>query len=209
MIKINKGLEPSELTRWKLDNPSGRYDDLTHIERQAIRHACAKEQFYLCAYCCQEISGENYDTMNEHVEAKSLASHRSLDFNNIVASCTTKKQCDDSHDSQPLFLTPLMDECEHELRYRISGRVEGTVERARETIRVLNLGDNESNNKGLIEKRKQAFLAILMLNGLDASEGLCDEDILAVLIDDLNQVQNGKLIPFAPVISKMLQEWMK
>jgi hypothetical protein len=35
-----------------------------------------------------------------------------------------------AHGSQPLPLTPLMPECETELRFKFSGRVEGLTERA-------------------------------------------------------------------------------
>ncbi|WP_226860635.1 hypothetical protein [Dickeya dianthicola] len=49
MRRIAKGTEPASLTDWKRANPAGRYDDLTETERQDIRDACAKEQFYLCA----------------------------------------------------------------------------------------------------------------------------------------------------------------
>ncbi|MCI4187242.1 hypothetical protein MRO89_14920 [Dickeya dianthicola] len=49
MRKITKGTGPASLTDWKRAHPTGRYDDLTETERQDIRDACAKEQFYLCA----------------------------------------------------------------------------------------------------------------------------------------------------------------
>ena len=83
------------------------------------------------------------DCCNEHVEARSIAPNRELDFSNIVASCNSKGQCDDAHGAQMFSLAPFMDECEAELKFKISGRVEGVTARAKETIRVLNLGDHE------------------------------------------------------------------
>ncbi|MEI7189633.1 hypothetical protein [Dickeya dianthicola] len=139
MRRITKGTEPVSLTAWKRANPNGRYDDLTETERQDIRDACAKEQFYLCAYCCKPISGDNSDTMNEHVQARKLAPHRSLDFTNIVASCTTPNQCDAAHGSQPFSLTPLITNCETELQFMLSGRVNGKTERAQDAIGCLTL----------------------------------------------------------------------
>jgi uncharacterized protein (TIGR02646 family) len=153
--KIDKGNEPESLAAFKRANPHDRYRDLTEAERRDVRDACTQEQYFLCAYCCQTITGESTDTMNEHVEAQALAPNRTLDFDNIVASCKTAKQCDAAHKSQPLPLTPLMPECQVELRFKLSGRVEGTTPRAIEAIRVLNLGDTEASNKALIEKRKQ------------------------------------------------------
>ena len=118
MRRITKqaGNEPQPLTDWKRSNPRGVYADLTEVEREAIRHQSTTEQFYICAYCGKAISGTNSDTMNEHVEARRIAPNRSLDLANIVASCNTSNQCDDSHASQILPLTPLMAECETEDR---------------------------------------------------------------------------------------------
>ncbi len=209
MQKINKGNEPTELTRWRSSNPQKKYSDLTSTERCAIRLACAQEQYFLCAYCCQAISGKNSDTVNEHVEAQYIASNRTLDFNNIVASCKTKNQCDDAHKSKPLPLTPLIDECETELKFNINGRVEGLTARAKKTITVLNLGDCERHNKALIQQRKQHLEAILYTNFNSLEEvRLEDEDLLTILMEDLRTPNDGKLEPFAPVIAKMLESYL-
>lgn len=208
MRKINKGAEPNTLKAFKRANPLARYNNLSEVERQDIRLGCAIEQFYLCAYCCQSISATNQDTMNEHVEAQALAPNRTLDFNNLVASCKTPKQCDAIHGSQPLPLTPLMPECETELRFKLSGRVEGLTDRAREAIRVLNLGDTEENNKGLIERRKQ-LVNTLIWEGYGDPEFLTledDRELLGELLDELSQPRNGKLEPFAPVLVNILTQ---
>ena len=211
MRKISKvaGHEPNELSHWKTRNPQGIYEDLTEKERQAIRTECLKEQYCLCAYCCQSISGENHDCMNEHVEARKIAPLRSLDFTNIVASCTKAKQCDDSHGSQPLPLTPFMPECEAEFEFKLSGRVAGRTIRAQETIKVLNLGDNEKNNRSLIEKRRQLVQAILFTNGIDPSEGLDDDNLINMVIQDISTPINGKLESFTPVAVNILRQWLR
>ena len=208
MRKIDKGDEPVVLTGWKRNHPQGRYDDLTDAERQAIRHACLTEQYFLCAYCCKQIGVKDDDCMNEHVEARRLAPNRSLDFSNIVASCKTPKQCDAVHGSTPLPLTPLMLECETELRFKISGRVEGLTDRAKETIRVLNLGDTEHSNRSLVETRKQLINTLLMANGVDADEGLEDEALIEMVLADIQQPTNGKLEAYAPVVVNILQQWL-
>ena len=208
MRKIDKGQEPDSLSAFKRRHPLARYPDVSDAERQEIRHTCAAEQFYLCAYCCQRISGTNQDTMNEHVEAQDRAPNRTLDFSNLVASCTTPKQCDAAHGAQPLPLTPLMPECETELRFKLSGRVDGLTERARETIRVLNLGDTEQNNKALVAKRKQLVDSLIWTHyGPNQQHLLQEEDreLLQMLIDDLNQPRQGKLEPFAPVLVNILR----
>lgn len=209
MRKINKGNEPASLSIFKRSNPYSRYGELSEVERQDIRQACAREQLYLCAYCCQAITGDNSDTMNEHVEAQDLAPNHTMDFKNLVASCKALKQCDAAHGSQSLPLTPLMPECEIELRFKLSGRVEGLTDRAKECIRVLNLGDTEDNNKGLIEKRKQLVNVLIWSSyGHDLDKFSIEEDagLIQMMIDDLVQPSEGKLKPFSPVLVNILRE---
>ena len=213
MRKIDKGQEPESLTEFKRQYPHARYHELPAYEegqaiRQHIREVCSVEQFYLCAYCGEAINGTNEDTMNEHVEAQRLAPNRTMDFNNLVASCTTLKQCDAAHGSQPLPLTPLMQECETDLRFKWSGRVEGLTAQAQETIRVLNLGDSERSNRRLIEKRKQLVdILILESYGNNQIQLALEEDreLLQMLIDDLNQPKEGRLKAFAPVLVNILR----
>jgi len=208
MRTISKGSEPSSLTVWKQSNQHKHYADLDPDIRRTIRQHALEEQFHLCAYCCQRI--EDIDTChNEHVEAQNLNSGRTLDFTNIVASCNTGNQCGEAHKSQPLPLTPLMAECETELRFKISGRVEGLSDRATTTIQVLNLGDHEKNNRSFIEKRKQLSNVLLLKNGINPDEGLADEELLELLIDDLANPQQGQLEPFAPVLINILRGYLR
>ncbi len=205
MRKITKvaGLEPSSLTRWKRANPHSNYDNLTKIAREDIRSACAIEQFYLCAYCCKPISGTIKDCMNEHVLARRIAPNKSLDYANIVASCRTPKQCDNAHGSQPLPLTPFDIECETDLKFKLSGRVEGITVDAKETIRVLNLG-----NKSLIEQRKQFVQALLLGDGIDPDDVVDDSDLIKMVINDLSKPKDGKLASFAPIAINVLSQWI-
>ncbi|MFM2314639.1 MAG: hypothetical protein RLZZ04_3915 [Cyanobacteriota bacterium] len=205
---INKGSEPLSLATWKRKNPYKYYTDLDPNIRQEIRQHALKEQFHLCAYCCQRI--EDISTChNEHLEAQSLNPKRTLDFTNIIASCNTLNQCGNAHGSQPLPLTPLMTECETELRFKISGRVEGLSDQATSTIQILNLGDQEKNNRALIEKRKQLVNALLFKHSVDPDEGLEDEELLRLLIDDMAEPKQGQLDPFAPVVINILRSWLQ
>jgi len=208
--KISKrtGYEPQSLVDWKRKNPNGEYTELTHVERKDIRIECLEEQYFLCAYCCKRISDNSNDSMNEHVEARRLAPQRSLDFTNIVASCTTPSQCDNSHQSQPLPITPFMAECETDLIFTLSGKVRGLTPDALETIRVLNLGDDLTKNRSLIEQRKQFVHAMLFANGIDPNEGLDDDDLINCVIEDISTPKNGKFEAFAPVVVNVLRQWI-
>jgi uncharacterized protein (TIGR02646 family) len=204
MRTIHKELEPSSLRDWKRKNPHGQYNQLTDDIRRSIRQQALGEQFYLCAYCCQPIK-DMKDCHNEHVKAQHGHPTLTLDFTNIVASCNTRNQCGTAHESQALPLTPLMPECETELKFKISGRVEGLSDRATTTIQVLNLGDHEKNNRTLVEKRKQLFNALLWKNGINPNEGLEDQELLELLINDLANLQGGKLEAFSPVLINILK----
>lgn len=209
MRKIEKREEPDTLIAYKRRNRHARYDELDDVIRRDIRNACAREQYFLCAYCCQRISGENTDTMNEHVVAQHVAPNRTLDFGNIVASCKAPRQCDAAHGSQVLELTPLMRECETEIRFKLSGRVEGMTRRAVEAIRVLNLGDTEENNKALIEKRKQLVDALIWQNYRVSSpaELLIEDDceFIQMFLDELGTPNEGRLEQFAPALVNILR----
>lgn len=208
MRKIVKSIEPDALTIWKRQHPQGRYADLSNVERLAIRQACLTEQYYLCAYCCKAVGYKPDDCMNEHVEAQDIAPQRVLDFNNIVVSCRTPNQCDAAHGSQPLPLTPFMAECETELKFKLSGRVEGLTKRAKDAITVLNLGESEQSNRSLVEKRKQLVSSLLMVNGVDPDDGLEDDELINLVIADIQQPKDGKLEAYAPVVVNILSQWL-
>jgi uncharacterized protein (TIGR02646 family) len=156
MRAIKKRTDPPALAQWKRSNPTKtKYEQLSDDVRRSIRKQALEEQFYLCAYCCCKINSMDADDChNEHMEPRKLNSMRELDYSNIVASCNTRNQCGNAHGSKVLRLLPVMHQCETELQFMISGRVRGLTQRAIETIRVLNLGDSEANNKALVEKRE-------------------------------------------------------
>lgn len=205
MRKITKGHEPAALTQWKRVHPKGRYPELTHEERSAIRQACIEEQYGLCAHCCDAITPNS--AHNEHVEAQREAQNRTVDFSNIVASCNRLKQCGDAHAHQPLPLTALMDECETELKFYISGRVEGLSPRAITSIQVLNLGDSREKNRALFNDRRDIISALLFNSGMDGSDLAIENiDLLTIIEEELQQPnENGQLKPFSPILINVIR----
>ncbi|MCT4500180.1 TIGR02646 family protein [Pseudomonas sivasensis] len=206
MRKITKGDEPAALTQWKRKHPTGSYLDLSAEERTRIRQACVEEQHGLCAYCCHEITSDS--AHNEHVEARESAPHRSLDFSNIVASCNRSKQCGRAHAHKVLPLTSLMDECETELKFYLSGRVEGLSPRAVTSIQVLNLGDCRENNRALFGARKSILDALLYDSGMEGDDlEVADFDLLTLLKEELEQPDtNNRLKPFSPVLVNVIRQ---
>jgi uncharacterized protein (TIGR02646 family) len=201
--KIIKANEPKVLIQWKRYHPNGQYQDLSKVERQAIRNACLEEQYYLCAYCCQRINDKN--SHNEHIQAQHIAPNQTLNFHNIVASCNKVKQCGEAHKVKMLPLTPLMPECETELEFSISGRVKGITPRATDSIDILNL-----DNKELIYTRKQLLYELIFTHGEYPEElQLLDDDLLQILMEEINQPQDGQLSDFAPILENILCQLLK
>jgi uncharacterized protein (TIGR02646 family) len=209
MRKISKSEEPLELSLWKRKNPKlHRYDDLDKTTegiaaRQAINSQNIKDQFGLCAYCCKRIDENN--GMNEHLIPRDKNHGKELDFANIVASCTTKKQCDDAHKSQDLPLTPLMPECEAELQFLLSGGVKGKTAKAATTIEVLQL-----DNQKLRQLRKQSIDSLLFGLGVPPDNLPCleDDDLLNLMLEDLKQPKTGLLEPFSPILINVLKQYL-
>jgi uncharacterized protein (TIGR02646 family) len=204
--KITKGAEPDSLSKWKQKNKTATYPDLPHEERQSVRAACIAEQFGLCAYCCQSITLDG--SHNEHVEAQNRVHNRTLDFTNIVASCGNRPHCGHGRGTQPLRLTPLMVECETELKFYLSGLVAGRTARAEEAIEVLNLGHTEERNRALIGRRRSLVEALIYKVGVQPGElpEIEDKEILDLLLDDLLLPKAHKLEPFSPVLVNIIRQ---
>lgn len=208
MRLIAKGQEPIELTVWKKANPNKYYQDLDCSEqgkdaRQAIRRTAIKEQFGLCAYCCKQIDMKNSN--NEHLVSQRAAPNRTLDFANIVASCDTPKRCNQARGSKDLLLTPLMPECETELKFRLSGKVEGKTKRVAEAIEVLAL-----DTKAIREERKQMVDQWLFTEGAPPDElRLLGDELLSDLIAALKKPdESGQLPPFSPVLINIVSRFL-
>lgn len=205
MRKINKGAEPECLTQWKQNNPKSSYAVLSESApelRKTIRLSLLTEQYHLCAYCCKPLE-KIKDCHNEHVEPQSKKPELSLDYNNLVASCETSKQCGHAKENKELPLTPLMLECETELKFKLSGKVKGLTERAKEMIDILNLGDK---NIALIEYRKKLIDSLLQKSGVE--DDTEDDELLELLIEYLQKPKDGKLQPYAPVVVNILRGWL-
>ncbi|MBF0625498.1 MAG: TIGR02646 family protein [Magnetococcales bacterium] len=203
---IQKGAPPPELTAWLHANPKGVYNDLNTTltgrnVRRAIRCAALAEQGCLCAYCCARIDGST--SHNEHVVPQSADRSRTTDFTNIVASCNARNQCGDAHKNQQLPLTPLNTRCKTDLQYFLSGRVKGTTQDAKETIRILKL-DGRS-----LRGIRKSMVDTLIYVPSETLEGLhlLDDDLLEILRDDMQRDgDEGCLSPYGPILANIIDQ---
>jgi uncharacterized protein (TIGR02646 family) len=160
MLYIKKGEEPEFLAKFKKKYPLKTYDSKEFEEfRIPLNFSLRKEQKGLCAYCCCRI--EKMKAHNEHIEPRNpgtYASHRSLDYMNMIASCNNPRTCGIKKGNvynEDKFISPLDKKCEDMFAYYSDGVIEGNDY----TIDLLNLNDFELRNA-----RKAVYKA---LQGLD------------------------------------------
>lgn len=202
MKLIVKGREPHKFTEWKRENPSLRYRELDHVTRNELHQSLLDEQGCLCAYCCELLHADF--SHNEHILPQSRYPNKTLEYENIVASCNNPKQCGHEKGGSTIPLTPLMDECETELKYKVNGLVSGVSDRANRTIETLKLGSEHKQNRSLVNKRKAAIENFLLTSG-GGDFWFEDEEILVLLLDDLKD--DG--LSFAPVIRQVISRYLE
>lgn len=191
MIYIEKQKEPEWLREFKRRNPGADYDSDNFAEhKQELKRELLREQKYLCAYCCCKIDMEK--SHNEHIEPrhpKNGVSNKSLDYQNLVASCygfQGEKTCgfkkENEYDEEQ-FVSPLDIECEDRFKYYPNGTIEGDTY----TIELLNL-----NSYRLKKAREAVYETIAEL----------DEETIRLIYDE----DSEKLEPFMNVVKWYLKQ---
>lgn len=147
MLHIQKGEEPQFLLDFKKKYPKKDYDSNEFAEyRPALKLELINEQKGLCAYCCGRITEDK--AHNEHIEPRhpgKYASNRTLDYNNIVASCNNPERCGNTKGNKydaDKFISPLHEDCEDKFTYYADGKIVGDDY----TIGLLNLNTYELKN---------------------------------------------------------------
>lgn len=202
MRLIKKHSECPELVAWKKRHPEKKlYDDLDSTTRSAMREAMRKEQYGLCAFCCNRLrTGEG---RNAHLKSRQQFPQLGLCWDNLAVSCERKESCDQHQGGRSLTLTPLMPECETEIIYYVTGEVEGTTARAQEAIDILGL-----NERKVRESRKAGINKLAMNNLCDPIEDIAclSDDEKTALIEMLDEVdEDGNLPAYQPVLKSIIR----
>lgn len=125
-----------------------------------LREQLYHEQEGLCCYCCQKLKYEWSHI--EHVQSRKHYPNKSFEYNNLLLSCSTPKQCDNAKGNQELPLTPLMNDCEQEIRLNLAGELISTTTRGNESLEVLKL-----NNRKICNRRKNLVDTIIFVFDTD------------------------------------------
>lgn len=188
MIQIKKGNEPDFLHNYVAKNPKATYDSKTFKPYYTkLRKALVGEQKGLCAYCCSEITVDT--SHNEHIQPRHMKdgklSKKSLDYNNIIASCNRVSTCGNHKGNEydeGKFISPLQGDCESKFSYDPDGYMNGDEY----TISLLNLNSYELRNA-----RKAVYRTIMNMG---------KDDIHVAYFSDEN-----RLSPFSNVIKWFLK----
>lgn len=195
MIYINKEAEPEWLSELKAHNKQLTYDDKGFEPyKELLRKELLQEQKGLCAYCCGKIGLNN--SHNEHIEPRHMkdgkSSTRSLDYNNLVASCNGyhgEKTCGthkgNEYDAEK-FVSPLCQDCEKEFSYYPNGTILGD----KYTIDLLNLDTYK-----LRKARESVYKAIMYMEKEDIIQTyLCEQEELVPFINVVKWFVNSGMV---------------
>jgi len=202
MKYIIKQVEPDSFSAWKaLENEDWQpnFDNLQSPEKGNLKNSLLSEQGYLCCYCNAQVSA-----INSHIEHfKPQCDYPDLDLNyqNLLVSCSVKKQCGDAKgnwfDSQQT-MSPLSADCEQKLRYTDDGHIFPFIDQGSDVyafINKLNLDDAI-----LVKKRREA------IKGWLSDDFIVDatiEDLLKIK-NSLNDLKSGEYEPFGFAVQQQI-----
>ena len=164
MKRITKGNAPDFWSSYIRQNPNHKYADLDRTAegravRNELREHLAKGQMNICCYCCCQLSPDK--THNEHIKPESKYDQLTMDYENIVASCTRGKNASrftcgmkkDNDYDENLFVSPLEENCANHFIFYSNGSIDSDTDQGKYTIKLLGLQESKS----LRESRKSQY----------------------------------------------------
>lgn len=173
-IDVEKWVKKTKPTEWKLFSQQN-YDGY-----KILREQLRLEQHGICCYCCQ--------TLQEKAEIDHLQSRKNnhdvmYDYPNLLLSCKTSNQCNNAKGHQELPLTPLMQDCDSEIKINLAGELTASTPRASRAIDILKL-----NNANLCRKRQRKIDEIKFTFDPSKSDypiDILDQATLKLIIESL------------------------
>lgn len=209
MKYIAKQHEPQVFTDWKAmanDNWQPSYESLSGTTKRAVKLALMNEQGHICCYCERRLTEE--DSHIEHLRPQSDPACDSLDYNNMLCSCTRKiikgdpRHCGNLKGSwfdERLIISPLDPACENKFSYTADGHIkpaDSSDNAAQETIKKLGLGIPKLN-----DLRKKAIEPFL-------DEGISDGELEKFVTGYLKQDSSGRYGEFWTTIRYLFEDYI-
>lgn len=185
MQYIDKKLAmPDNIQKWvKKNNPKQWNLSQDYWEGyESLREQLRQEQHGLCCYCCQALQPK---ATIEHLKSRKNHPKFTYDYTNLLLSCQTPKQCDNAKGHQELPLTPLMQECDSEIKINLAGELTATTPRASQAIDILKL-----NTTTLCRKRQRKIDEIKFTFDplkTDYPIDVLDQDTLIFMLESLGE----------------------
>ncbi len=168
MIYIEKGKEPSSLTRYKKEKDA-YFDGFKY--KDEIRLSLLKEQGYLCAYCMKRINGISEMTIEHYDPQSESDTSKALDYRNMLGVCKggrglEKKYqtCDAHRGNVKLTVNPLDRSSVEKIKYKQkTGEICSDDPAVEQDLNItLNLNCKESmlpeNRKSALESLKRFLI---------------------------------------------------
>lgn len=146
MRKIDKlAGHPSKVELWITKNKAANWSEFPPDEKAILREQLKEEQKGLCCYCCLKLSNDNLHI--EHLKSRQTHPKLEFDYDNLMLSCSSPKQCGQKKANKSLALHPLMTECDIEIKLDLNGELNAKTSRAEAAIDTLNLNNRRLNNR--------------------------------------------------------------
>lgn len=217
--------KPSDFDNEFQSNPPEVMEEgIVYYSKEELKAELLKEQNGLCCYCNKSMEEEKNSPI-EHLKPKGKPKYKHLTFEykNLLASCNGNQKDNDGKKKEPkprilhcdaekkdneIELTPLMPECETEIIYAENGSISGITERAKQTIKVLNLDCNILTDirKGVIQGK--LFKEIIPKNSsFDYNDLTSNERISKQKAEELyNELSKTKSEPYVIAILQVLKQ---
>lgn len=212
MKYINKGEEPESFKSWKAlakSTLNWGYNYLQNPEKRELHRSLVCEQGYICCYCGMGITRETSHI--EHLKPQSSTdSDLSLDYINLLASCQRERKeplhCAYKKDDwyqEHLMVSPLDTNCTDFFRYSGSGDILPTADPGKQTA-----AETTINKLGLNINKMRAMRIEAIDGGLQAIDGLTNEQIQQLVQGYEQPNAEGKHTPFCAAIVYILKQFL-
>lgn len=184
------GSMPRETAKGFKTHQNKPWGEIPEEIKASLRKQLEEEQKGLCCYCCKSIVGQF--THIEHLVSRKHNPSKYADYNNLLLSCNTSRQCDNAKGDQVLPLTPLMDECDEEIKINLAGELEANTNRGQQSLDILNLNNRQicANRKRLLDMMIFCFNSS---NPYDRPYEIRDKQTLMLILDSLPNSQRNEL----------------
>lgn len=183
------------------------YNQLTSKEKTPIQKALMEEQGFICCYTGHEIDEATCHI--EHIKPRAVSDSEgkpleTLYYDNMVAAYPRQREKSAPYgahvrEDKPIFITPLMPDCEQCFAFLPSGVIDKGEQRANLTVDALQL-----NDPVLVEIRRNVIDEAIYQSAAEMADS---DEVLAFLKNLITSMDErdsaNKLKPFCFVIKQV------